>query len=240
MSEPAASLPSGARSVMASRVEPWDGLDFFPTPPWATRALMEHVIGESKAVLKALDRSVWEPACGGGHMAEVLAEYFTRVHASDVHDYGQGYPVGSFVGEGPDVAQCPFRPDWIITNPPFNLAKEFALRALNETKCGVALLVRTTWLEGTKRYLELFEPMRPSVVAMFSERVPMVKGRWDPDVSTATAYAWVVWNSWNVGDTRLMWIPPGSRKRLEWHDDRRRFADLANLSLQPDPEDVTP
>lgn len=235
MSGPAANLPSGARSVMASRVEPWDGLDYFPTPPWATRALLSHVLSAENHTAA----SVWEPACGAGHMAEVLADHFGRVHASDVHDYGRGYPVGSFVGEGPDVAQCPFRPDWIITNPPFNLAKEFALRALNEAQRGVALLVRTTWLEGTKRYLELFEPMRPSVVAMFSERVPMVKGRWDPDASTATAYAWVVWNRRHVGDTRLMWIPPGQRKRLEWHDDRRRFADLANLSLKPDPEDVT-
>lgn len=235
MSGPAANLPSGARSVMASRVEPWDGLDYFPTPPWATRALLSHVLSAENHTAA----SVWEPACGAGHMAEVLADHFGRVHASDVHDYGRGYPVGSFVGEGPDVAQCPFRPDWIITNPPFNLASQFVARALREAERGVAMLVRTTWLEGTKRYRELFGPMPPDVVAMFSERVPMVKGRWDPHASTATAYAWVVWNSRQVRDTRLMWIPPGQRKSLEWHDDRQRFADLANLPLHTEPEDVT-
>ena len=30
--------------------------------------------------------SVLEPAAGEGHMAEVLREYFDRVHASDVFD----------------------------------------------------------------------------------------------------------------------------------------------------------
>ena len=44
------------------------------------------------------------------------------MRASDVFDYGCGYEVGSFVGFGPDVASVPSVPDWIITNPPFNLA----------------------------------------------------------------------------------------------------------------------
>src|SRR5262245_11852009 len=31
--------------------------------------------------------SVWEPACGRGHMAQALAEYFGTVRASDIHPY---------------------------------------------------------------------------------------------------------------------------------------------------------
>jgi hypothetical protein len=38
-------LPSGSTSVMARRVEPPDSLDFFPAPPWATRALCEYLGG---------------------------------------------------------------------------------------------------------------------------------------------------------------------------------------------------
>ena len=30
---------------MATRIEGKESLDDFPTPPWATRALIEHVIG---------------------------------------------------------------------------------------------------------------------------------------------------------------------------------------------------
>ena len=37
-------VPSGSTAVMARRVEAPDSLDFFPTPPWATRALVEHVL----------------------------------------------------------------------------------------------------------------------------------------------------------------------------------------------------
>ncbi len=31
-----------------------------------------------------------EPACGAGHMAKVLREYFAEVRCSDVHPYGYG------------------------------------------------------------------------------------------------------------------------------------------------------
>lgn len=54
----------GGTSVMAQRKEPPASLDFFPTPPWATRAGVE--------IIRAIDpeaRDVCDPACGEGHMA---------------------------------------------------------------------------------------------------------------------------------------------------------------------------
>ncbi len=126
-------------------------------------------------------------------MAEVLREYFDQVHASDVFDYGTGYAVASFIGDGVDVLQAPPGGiDWVITNPPFNLALDFALRGLEFAREGVALLVRSVWLEGAERYRSLFAKHPPAVVAQFVERVPITKGRWDPDASTATAYSWFV------------------------------------------------
>lgn len=223
----APSRPSGAGAVMAGRVEPPDSLDFFPTPPWATRALCEHVLGlNGRQPLHSL--SAWEPAAGEGHMAEVLREYFGAVVASDVHDYGRGYLVGSFVGTGADRMACAERPDWIITNPPFSLALDFADRAIDEARMGVALLVRSVWAESEGRFRDLFEDRPPSTIAQFVERVPMVKGRWDPTASTATGYAWFVWRRGERGRTRFAWIPPGCRKRLTRPGDVARFAPAAD------------
>jgi hypothetical protein len=214
-------------SVMANRREPPDSLDFFPTPPWATRALCEHDSGlltawPSDPVLK--HQTAWEPAAGEGHMAAVLGEYFSAVRASDVHDYGVGYEVGSFVGEGSDTLSG--NAHWIITNPPFNLAAEFAIRAYSQAVVGVALLTRTAWLESSKRHNELFSVWQPSIVGLFVERVPMIKGRWDPKASTATSYAWVIWHKKDRGrgPTQLRWISPGRRAALTKPDDAARFA----------------
>jgi len=214
---------------MASRSEPPASLDYFPTPPWATRALVECVLGDDPA-LQLDGKVVWEPAAGEGHMAQVLAEYAGLVVHSDVHDYGIGSQIGSFVGEGPDVigrgARCEsVAADWIITNPPFNLALDFAERALIDAP-NVALLVRTSWLEGGERYTRLFSKTPPNIIAQFSERVPMTKGRWNPDASTATAYAWLVWSR-RIGvneGTIFSWIPPGQRQRLTKPNDVERFA----------------
>ncbi|OYD82593.1 methyltransferase (plasmid) [Azospirillum brasilense] len=209
---------------MAQRHEPHDSLDFFPTPPWATRALCEHVIG-------LFGHVAWDPACGRGDMARPLQEYALAVAGSDVHDYGAGFVIHDFL--------MPFIPegiggtDWIITNPPFRLGEQFARRALQlmeeeAVEKGAAILVRTSFLETVERY-RLFTDHPPAVVAQFAERVPMVKGRLDRTASTATSYTWIVWARGHT-DTRLRWIPP-CRKALDRDSDWPAEAD-APASLE--------
>lgn len=197
-----------SHAVMAQRHEPHDSLDFFPTPPWATRALCHHVLPPLVDHLQGL--TVWEPACGTGAMAQPLAEHFGHVRASDVHPYGFG-EVLDFLMPFPVE-----RPHWIVTNPPFRLGIEFARRALEVATDGVALLVRTAFLEGVERS-RFFAECPPAVVAQFAERVPMVKGRLDRTASTATSYTWIVWARGHT-DTRLRWIPP-CRKALDRDSD---------------------
>jgi hypothetical protein len=196
-------IPRGSTAVMARRFEPHDSLDFFPTPLWATRALVEHVQPAIRG------RSVWDPACGDGAMHRALAEYASVAVASDVHDYGWGHMVRDFLWPDP-----PVEAEWIITNPPFRLAEQFAFCALSYARFGAALLVRTSFIEGVGRFERLFDVRPPTVVAQFAERVPMVKGRLDADVSTATAYCWLVWDALRPDRrTTLEWIPP-CRARL--------------------------
>jgi hypothetical protein len=132
-----------SHAVMAQRFEAKDSLDDFPTPPWATRALLEHVIPDRHLARRA----VWEPACGEGHMAKVLAEYFRRTYASDIFPYGYGEVIDFLA---PQVLRDT---DWIITNPPFRLAEAFALKALSLTKIGVALLVRTVFKHANRGHV---------------------------------------------------------------------------------------
>ena len=208
---------------MAQRVDPRDAYDFFPTPPWATRALCEWIRGDSGS-LKS--NSCWEPACGRGDMADPLREYFGKVTASDVQDLGYGENEDFlFPGLNPDP---PF--DWIITNPPFNRFRDFVLTALNLATVGVAMFGRTTITEGGGRYRTLYQPHPPAAVLQFCERVPLFKGRLDPISSSATGYCWVVWlKAEGNGLTAHHWIPPGSRKRLERDGDYVRYGWPARL-----------
>ena len=207
-------LGNTSHAVMQQRHEAHDSLDDFPTPPWAVRALCEHVlIPEYQRTGWCEDlthMSAWEPAANRGYMVKPLREYFGRVHGSDVHDYGAGYEVRDFLIPHADDAEIGF--NWVITNPPFRLAAQFAERADQVANDGFALLVRSAFLEGVDRYKTIFRDNPPDIVAQFTERVPMVKGRHDPEASTATAYCWLVWRDKETMPPRMMWIPPCRRQ----------------------------
>lgn len=228
-------VAKGFTAVMARRTEP-KGLDDFPTPPWATRALFEHVLPELSILIgpslcpNGPRPSGWDPSCGRGHMTMVLEEYCEPVFATDIFDYGAGDPAkvpAGWVGEQDfldQLAQMP-KVDWIITNPPFKLALDFTLRALALARRGVAMLVRTQWIESKGRYERLFRDRPPTIFAPFVERVPMVKGVWDPTASTATSYAWFVWLVGELSTAfRTFLIPPVCRKALFLESDLRMAA----------------
>lgn len=217
--------PAINRAVMQQRRAPGPAdLDFYPTPPFATRALCEFLQAEIGDLARL---SAWEPACGEMHMARPLAEYFGHVRASDCHRYRAEHEILDFTLAAFDhanIAGC----DFVITNPPFRLAQEFIERGLLVARRGVAMLVRSAFLEGQDRHAELFSSMPPSFVLQFVERVVMLEGRLvrkgaiDPGASepgrkasTATSYCWLILLKDRAGeDCRIRWIPP-SFHRLE-------------------------
>lgn len=206
-----------SHAVMSQRQDADDLLDLFPTPPWATRALVEEVllrIGLKGGQLKTM--TAHDPASGLMHMVRPLREYFKHVYASDCHDYETGAEIADFLMPGKPLV----KPDWTIVNPPFIHAAAFIHRALQVSKIGAAVLVRTSFIEGRERYHAIFKNNAPAVVAQFVERVPMVKGRYDPWASTATSYCWMVFKKTETPGsrvTKLIWIPP-CRKKLEKKD----------------------
>lgn len=208
-------------AVMQQRSEPHDSLDDFGTPPWATRALCERLFcGGRRAV------TMREPTANRGFMVRALRDWSVAVEAADICDYGAGFPQGDYLF-GPDPAPV----DWTITNPPFRLAGQFIARALRTSREGVAVLVRSAFLEGAARY-RLYSRHRPRLVLQFAERVVMHRGPPpDPNVavavtdpktgvvtwkkpSTATAYCWLVFGCDPATASEIDWIGP-CRKRLE-------------------------
>lgn len=217
--------PASHRVVMASR-QPTapDDPDFFPTPPWGARAGGE--------LIKRLDpraREVWEPACGAGHMVHGLIDYFPVVIASDAYVY-DGNRIADFLTDDLDGPV-----EWIVTNPPFAHVEAFVRRAWDHAERGVAMLCRAAMLESVGRHSLLYRDCPLTVFAPFSERLPMAKGRWEPDGSTAAFYAWFVWLKPALRPRRFMariggdWFPavvpiaPGAEVRLTHRDDARLF-----------------
>ena len=161
----------------------WRSVDWFATPPFASRAGAE--------LVKAIDpqaRKIWEPACGDGIMAECLREYFPSdenggVFATDIVPRdGYGQATIDFLNDGYEPSP-ELRPDWVITNPPFNTASDFVLNGLKVARRGVAVLCRLAFLETVDRYcLHFCGENHLTHLGIFCERVPMQLGPWNPEM----------------------------------------------------------
>ena len=131
------------------------------------------------------DYVIWEPACGQGHIANVLNQNGYKVICTDLHDYGGLDSVEDFLTS--DGKEC----DMIITNPPFSLAEAFIRKCLSFGK-PFALLLKSQYWHSAKRR-DLFFEHKPAWV------LPLT---WRPDFefgkrggSPTMEAMWVVWDS---------------------------------------------
>lgn len=189
-------LNGGFKPTM-KRFADLSGPDFFPTPRWATYALIDN---------EQFDGDIWECACGDGTMSDVLEETGQNVISSDLYDRGYGEA-------GHDFLKTTRKADNIITNPPYNCAEGFVATGLKQTKNKFALLLRLAFLEGSNRAKTIFDVSPPSRVWVFSERITFYPSGVEPKGSGTTAYAWFVWDKNAKGSTELKWFKPGYKAR---------------------------
>lgn len=175
-----------------------NGPDFFPTPRWATFALIEN---------EKLKGDVWECACGDGAMSRVLQESGQKVISSDLYDRGFGEIGLDFLDASRTVPN-------IITNPPYNCAEGFVASGVRLAERKFALLLRLAFLEGANRANTIFGKTPPSRVWVFSERITFYPSGVEPKGTGTTAYAWFVWDKDAPGSTQLKWFKPGYRARF--------------------------
>jgi len=114
--------------------------DFYATEPKAAELLLEQ---------EEFAPTIWECACGQGHLSEVFKKHGHEVISTDLFYRGYGDPEPlDFLTETLDG----FDGD-IITNPPYKYALEFVQKALESVKPGrkVAMFLKLQFLEGKKR-----------------------------------------------------------------------------------------
>lgn len=182
-------------------------LDFYPTPPDVTHALMDFLALPPR-------QTIWEPACGDGAMVDVLKQY------------GKSLCNGSFKGNtviATDIRETSIcsnpvdflstkeisSVDAIITNPPFNLSEEFIRHAIKKAPV-VAMLLKSQYWHAAKR-MKLFNEFPPAYVLPLSWRPDFLFDTRKPGdkVNPTMEVAWSVWIN---GDTNTKYRILGRRK----------------------------
>ena len=164
--------------------------DFYPTPPEATYSLLdrEKFIG-----------NIWECACGDGAISKILQEKKYNVYSSDLIDRGYG-------DIGIDFLQSNRKVDNIVTNPPFNLATEFTLKAFELAKHKVVMLSKISYLEGVKRRELIFNKNKLEKVLIFTRRVPFKKESTQKLAGGLMAFGWFIYDVNYNGKPTIDWI----------------------------------
>lgn len=168
--------------------------DFYATDPKAIDCLKEKL---------DVPHVVLEPSCGAGHLSKRLEELGHKVYSYDKIDRGYGEVQDYFLMEKlPDDCEC------IITNPPYANAAEFVLKSLellpdNGLCC---MFLKTTFLEGSRRWEDIYCKYPPVKVLQFVRRIACAKNGEFGMVSSAVAYAWFVWEKGFTGLPTIEWI----------------------------------
>ena len=166
--------------------------DFYATDPVVIKPLLER---------EKFVGSIWECACGQGHLSKELEKQGFNVISTDLYDRGYGYAGVDFLWQGS------LRAENIITNPPYKYATEFVKHAIDLQADKIAMFMKLTFLE-TKGRKELFLKHPPKNVYVFSERVRCaIGGDFERQKnSNAIAYCWYVWEKDYTGKTVIGWV----------------------------------
>jgi len=167
--------------------------DYYATPAWAAEELLQR---------EKFNGRGWECACGDGAISRVLERAGYQVRSSDIRTDDNIY------GEkGVDFLKEWNKVDFIITNPPFKLAEKFCihgLECLNENG-KMAIFARLQFLEGQRRYKNLFSRFPPKKIYVFAERVNCLYEGKEIE-SGLMAFAWFIWEKGYMGKPTIEWI----------------------------------
>ena len=173
--------------------------DFYATDPKALEIFLDALKRDG---IK-LHKHIWEPACGMGHLSEVLKSKGYDVLSTDLINRGYG-KIYNFLTHKPNVA-----PNIdILTNPPYKYAKEFVEHSLDilEDGCYSIMFLKIQFLEGKERR-KLFNDYPPKYVYVNSARQTCyINGDMNKKMSSATCYCWFIWEKGFTGEPIVRWI----------------------------------
>lgn len=181
--------------------------DFYATPPCATKALVKYCKENN---IDLFNKSILEPACGKGHIAEVLIEENPQTLVVPIDLVDRGY-ARQMTTQSFFLYSLEEDADYnIVTNPPYKFAKEFIEHSLDIVKPDsyVCMLLKITFLEGRGRY-EMFKNNPPYKVLIFSNRINCSKQgdfEKDSEYGGAVGYAWYIWKKGYTGKSEIDWV----------------------------------
>jgi hypothetical protein len=164
--------------------------DFYPSPDKLIRAYLAKY-----PTLIDRHSTILEPCAGEGAISKPLIELRYKVEETDIMD-----------GEEFDASKAKYwegrSPDWIFTNPPFNLATPIIEHCLDRANIGVIMILRASYLEPCKDRRHLLNDR----ISRITYCNPRPKFRADSKGSDSTTVVFIEWGKHSVNNVKLEYL----------------------------------
>jgi hypothetical protein len=167
--------------------------DWYCEPKWCSERLFAE---------EEFEGGVYDPCCGTGRVVVAALKAGLKAYGSDLVDRGW------------DSTRTPYdflagqheRHHNIVCNPPFDLARPFAMRALNLADRKVAMIFPTARLNAA-RWLQKTPLMR---IWLMTPRPSMPPGSvilaGEKPGGGKTDFCWLVWSQGHIGRPEIGWL----------------------------------
>lgn len=163
--------------------------EHYVEPEWVSRRLFEE---------ERFSGSIYDPACGFGTIVRSAVAAGYKATGSDIVDRGGGFVLDFFRRQ--DAV------DNIVSNPPFDVAKDFCKQALRLARLKVAFIFPTSRLNAA-RWLMMMPLCR---VWLLTPRPSMPPGdviaRGEKPGGGKTDYCWLVFEQQYCGQVTMQWL----------------------------------
>lgn len=178
--------------------------DLYETPEWVTECLHPHLPGY------ALHR-IWEPAAATGKMVNVFRAWGAGWCATDIAPPEEWMTAADFLAQKMAMGSPVPAISAIITNPPYELGREFcehALRLMEPVNGVVAMLMRTDF-DHAKGRSHLFRdcPAFAKKLVLMKRIVWFVEADGKPKASPSYNHAWFIWDWRHDGPPTIAYAP---------------------------------
>jgi hypothetical protein len=188
-------LIDGAAKKLEAHVWEREVNEHYVEPHWCSERLF---------VEEKFDGPIWDPCCGFGRIpVAAIKAGFTSV-GTDIKN--RGYADFGGIHDFLTMKHHPIKGD-VVCNPPFNVAPQFAARALSLEGVGKVAMVFPTarlnaahWLRGTPLIRVWLMTPRPSMPPGHTITAGEKPGGGKMD------FCWLVWSQGFQGDASIKWL----------------------------------
>jgi hypothetical protein len=167
-----------------------DEADWYLEPAWVSERLFD---------VERFDGPIFDPACGMGRVVEAALRHGLSADGADLVDRSFNYPVADFL-------QTTGKLNNVVSNPPFDLFRQFATHALARASGKVAML----WLVRRLNAARWLGQTPLARIWLLTPRPSMPTGQHVLDggkVGGGTQdFAWLVWGHGHRGAPELRWL----------------------------------